>query len=445
MLAIIESQKSQIDWGQFSFVISLLGIVLIPLVVYLIQQISRNAQLFNNCAKSLRSDNPIEQLTAAILLRSFLSWTKKKALYQPNYTKEAKNLMVALLRDPSIPTNLQKTIADGFSYASDMDGQDFQNVNMLDALIKPESRIKFEIEKDESFLDHLISMRNADFYHAVLQECNFNSINATCAIFYSAILCEASFKNCNLTNADFRYSNVRKVQFDERCTLENACFNGSVGIDSATVRIPNDNNKPHPLIEFLDKNGVFQPGGVDPNERYSHKNEELNIFVSKLGSMDSEQRKRYNATIDTLQKLQTFEINKIDREDYLKVSQLTDVMTHLECCDGCIIFAFEYLSIESGHIHKNVVGIDHKEITEATAYPSPWLHIEAALANGMQMPCLIIYSDNIYRDGMFDEVIVNPDKNLVAMPYSDQLTNNDLNTLNRWFALVREYHSKNHS
>ena len=353
--------------------------------------------------------------------------------------------MVVLLRDTTISTNLQKTIADGFSYASDMDGQDFQNVNMLDALIKPESRIKFEIEKDESFLDHLISMRNADFYHAVLQECNFNSINATCAKFHSAILCEASFKNCNLTNADFRYSNIHKVQFDERCKLDNACFKGSVGIDSATVRIPDDYNKPHPLIEFLDKNGVFQPGGVDPNERYSHKNEVFNIFVSKLGSMDSEQRKRYNATIDTLQKLQAFEINKIDRKDYLNVSQLTDVMTHLENCDGCIIFAFEYLVIESGHIHKNIVGNDNKKITEATAYPSPWLHIEAALANGMQMPCLIIYADNIYRDGMFDEAIVNPDKNLVAMSYSDQLTNNDLNTLNRWFALVREYHSKNHS
>lgn len=444
MLAIIGSQSTDTFWTPLSVAISIMVTVIIPLVVYLIQQISRKVQLFNNCAKSLQADNPIEQLAAAILLRSFLEWRWWEFLYKPNYTKEAKNLMVALLRDPFIPTNLQKTIADGFSYASDMDGQDFQNVNMLDALIKPESRIKFEIEKKESFLKDRISMRNADFYHAVLQECNFNSINATCAKFYSAILCEASFKNCDLTNADFRYSNIRNAQFDERCKLEQACFKGSVGIESATVKIPND-NRAHPLIEFLDKNGVFQPGGVDPNERYSHENKVLNIFVSKLGTMDPEQRKRYNSTIDTLQKLQAFEINKIDRKDYLKVSQLTDVMTHLECCDGCIIFAFEYLLIESGHIHKNVVGNDHKEITQATAYPSPWLHIEAALANGKQMPCLVIYSDNIYRDGMFDEAIVNPDKNFVAMPYSDQLTNNDLNTLNRWFGLVREYHAKYHS
>ena len=444
MLAIIQTQSPDTFWTPLNVIITLMGIVIIPLVVYLIQQISRNAQMFNNCAKSLQADNPIEQLTAAILLRSFLDWKWWKALYQPNYTKEAKNLMVVLLREPSIPTNLQKTIADGFSYASDMDGQDFQTVNMLDALIKPESRIQYELTGIDAYKADRISMCNADFYHAVLQECNINSINATGAKFFSAILCGTSFKNCILKDANFQNSNIRKVRFDEDCVLEGACFKGSVGIDTASITMATDHST-HPLIEYLDKDGLFHSEGVAEDNRYTPNNKVLKIFVSKLGSMDSEQRKHYNSAIAALQKLQTFEINKIDRKDYPNVSQLTDVKTHLEHCDGCIIFAFEYLVIESGHIHKNIVGDDHKEITETIAYPSPWLHIEAALANGMQMPCLIIYADNICRDGMFDKDIVEPDKNLFAMPYSDTLSQDDIKILNDWFGLVREFHSKNHS
>ena len=81
--------------------------------------------------------------------------------------------MVELLRKP-IPVGLQKTIADGFSYSGNLKGQEIQYVNMVNALIKPESRIKYELAENR-FLKYIykrrrLSMRNADFFHAVLQE-----------------------------------------------------------------------------------------------------------------------------------------------------------------------------------------------------------------------------------------------------------------------------------
>ena len=398
--------------------------------------------MYHNCAKSLFSNNPIEQSTAAILLRSFLKWKVWMLPYKPNYTRNAKNLMVVLLRD-SIPSKLQKTIADGFSFANNMDGQDFQYVNMVDALIKPMSRVQYELKGLDKYKNKRLSMRKADFYHAVLQECSINSVDATGVIFFSAILCGSSFKNCILKKANFENSNIRKVKFDHDCVLEGASFKGAVGIDTATVKISGDDNS-HPLVEFLDENGMFHSEGVPEDQRYSHRNTKLTVFISKLGTMDSKQRGQYDSAIQTLQKLDDVEFKKIEREHYPIVSQLTDVRTHLEYCDGCVIFAFDYLEVESGYIHKDVIGEDSKEIKSAS-FPSPWLHIEAALANGQQMPCLIIYSENIFRDGMFDDTITQPDKNLFSLPYSDVLTSENRRTLLRWFSLVREYHFRNHS
>lgn len=440
MLAIIQSNNTEF-WSTATFFLSLLALI-ISMIIYLIQQQSRNAQLYHNCAKSLFSNNPIEQSTAAILLRSFLNWKVWMFPYKPNYSRNAKNLMVVLLRD-SIPIKLQKTIADGFSYASNMDGQDFQYVNMVDALIKPKSRIYYELKGLEKYKNNRISMRKADFYHAVVQECSINNVDATGAIFLSSILCGTSFKNCILRKTNFENSNIRKVRFDQDCSLEGASFKGAVGIDTATIKIHGD-NQAHPLINFLDENGVFCPNGVPEYQRYSPKNTKLTVFVSKLGSMDSKQRRRYDSAIQTLKKLDDIEIKKIERENYPIVSQLTDVKTHLDYCDGCVIFAFEYLEVESGYIHKDVVGEDCKELNKVS-FPSPWLHIEAALANGLQMPCLIIYSENICRDGMFDDAIIKPDKNLFSMPYSDTLTSDNRRTLLSWFSLVRENHIRNHS
>ena len=152
----------------------------------------------------------------------------------------------------------------------------------------------------------------------------------------------------------------------------------------------------------------------------------------------SQQRKYYYSAITTIKNLGDVKIQKIERDQYPPESQLADVETHLDSCDGCIIFAFEYLNVASGFIHKNVKGNDRKELKNNT-YSSPWLHIEAALANGRQIPCLIIYEESLCRDGMFDDTIIQADKNMFSVPYSDTVTEKEKNILRNWYGLVREY------
>ena len=415
--------------------------IIVPLAVYLVQQQSRNAQFFHECAKSIFSDNPIEQSTAAILLRGFLKRPWRKFLYKPDYTMEAKNLMVELLRKP-VSVGLQKTIADGFSYAGNLKGQEIQYVNMVNALIKPEYRIRYELTENRLlkfiYKRRRLSMRKADFFHAVLQECSINNVDAKGAIFFCAILNRTSFRNCILKKANFVNSNVKQVRFDEDCNLEGACFDEAVGLDSATIRIVGDKDS-HSLLEYLDKKGVFHSEGVLEENRYKPRKKTINLFVSKLGTLDPTQRKQFDSSIAALKKLGNVEIQKIERDQYPNVSQLTDVSTHLEKCDGCVILAFGYLNVVNGFIHEHVEGEDRKEI-ENKLYSSPWLHIEAALANGMQMPCLIIYDKDLCRDGMFEDNIIDSDKNMCAFPYSDTMSAEDKIKMRKWFGLVQEYH-----
>lgn len=417
--------------------------ILISLVVYVIQQQIQNANMFNMCARSLHSENSMEQNTAAILLRTFLNYKPWHVLGR-NFKKETMNLMVVLLRD-SLPTTLQKTLADGFSYADDLSGQDMQHINMLGALIKPQSRIDYEITKKEEFKNKRLSLRRADFYYAVLQECSINNVDATGAIFYCAIMPMTNFKNCILREANFVCSNIRSVTFDEDCDLEGAQFNGAIGLDNSFVKVAETVNgmietKKHKLIEFLDEKGIFHHNKTLGN-KYQQQDKDIKVFVSKLGAMDSQQTLNYEAIRSIIEGFYKFNLCSIERHQYRPVSQLIDIETKLESCDGCVIFAFEYLLVQNGVIHQNVIGNDHQNIKNMN-FASPWLHIETALANGKQKPCLIIFDMDLQRNGMFDELVSRSDRNLICLPFTNNI-NKDTPKLMEWVQRVHEYHQRN--
>ena len=158
--------------------------------------------------------------------------------------------MVALLRN-TLPVTLQKIIADSFSFVDDLRGQDMQYVNMLGALIKPESRVQYELYRDKKNKDAKLPMQNADFFHSVLQECSINSVNASNAIFMYSILCGTSFRNCILDGARFDGANLNGVKFDENCSLIGAHFKGAIGLDNAFVRIKGTSNQELPLLDLV--------------------------------------------------------------------------------------------------------------------------------------------------------------------------------------------------
>lgn len=413
--------------------------VIVSLIVYVVQQQQRQAQAFKDCAESLYSANEIEQASAAILLRGFLKKKRILGIFSVDFTHEAKNLLVAMLNNKiRISYSLRKNVADGFSYAENLDGQDMQRLDMLGALIKPQSRITYELTKEEKYKNQRLSMKKADFYHSVMIECSINNVNARGAFFNYTLMCGTSFKNCLLVDAVFDGANVTGVIFDEDCVLEGASFKNAVGIKAAKVKKRfRDEVEPRCLQEFLDKKGVFHDHKPEEKtDQYVEQELALNVFVSKLGVMSTQQQLRYYNVINKLS--DHIKLDMIDRKNYRESSQLTDVNTHMMKCDGCIIFAFEYMDVDSGVIHKDVSGADCQAI-EKRIYASPWLHIEAALANIKQMPCLIVGDENLCRDGMFDEKVATVDHKMFFVTYSD---NNQYLTdaISKWESEVQQYH-----
>ena len=198
--------------------------------------------------------------------------------------------------------------------------------------------------------------------------------------------------------------------------------------------------KKHCVREFLDENGVFHHDRALGN-RYQPQCDDISIFVSKLGAMDSQQTLHFEAIKSIIDGYDNFTLCSIERHQYRPVSQLIDIETKIDKCDGCIIFAFDYLKVDTGVIHQNVVGSDHKVINNMS-FASPWLHIETALANGKQKPCLIIYDQDLQRNGMFDELVSRSDRNLLCIPFSDAI-NKENPELIKWVQRVHEYHQRN--
>ena len=85
----------------------------------------------------------------------------------------------------------------------------------------------------------------------------------------------------------------------------------------------------------------------------------------------------------------------INRDEYPIVSQLSDIEARMDPCDGCVIFACEYMQITDGCLHKDMDSVDRKPLSNISLV-SPWLHIEAAIANSKNMPCLIIYDKDLF-------------------------------------------------
>lgn len=437
-------------WGvTFALLTLLLAALtlLISYVVYGVQQQTRRSSDFQDCSKSLKSNNEIEQSAAAILLRGFMKKQRVGLFFNVDYSREAKDLLAGALQKP-IPYSLQKNIADGFSFASNLDGQDMQRVIMINALIKPESRIKYELTGKEKYKKERLSMKKADFYQSVVMDCSINNVDATGVFFIYTILSGTSFRNCILKKASFDSANVDRVKFDADCVLDGASFNNAIGLETAVVRrrvmeivekdgkcFEQEVEQKHYLIDCLDEYGVFD---LNKTTSYSPPHTKYRIFLSKMGIMTPLQQTRFEMIKDILEKRDNIEIVKIERNNYLNAAQLKDVETHLEYCDGCVIFAFEYLKVNSGVIHNEVESEDQHGV-ENVVFASPWLHIETALANEKHIPCLIIFENNLCRDGMFDESVTKSDYKLETMPYTDDKKKID-ESVKKWMGGVIEYH-----
>ena len=134
-------------------------------------------------------------------------------------------------------------------------------------------------------------------------------------------------------------------------------------------------------------------------------------------------KKQYNYTFE-----------EIKPEDYWDSNQITMIKDRMAKCSGMIVFAFSYMKINEGKI----ANISQQIINED--YSSPWLHIEAAMANAMyNFPTMVFAEDNISCNGIFDDKVIQNDELMFKINFNGTLSDDDKESLSDWSRAVDRY------
>ena len=387
---------------------------------------------FTSCADQLRdTNNEMAQISAAVQLRSYIN---KRYLLFFSLSREAVNLICSALAHCR-PGRFQKALGDSLSFVRHGHGLDLQETTLRSISIKPKNRIQYDITRKKRYNHRSIDLRCADLYEADASESTICNVNFDKAIFYDTILNGTTFHNCSFQGASFYEADVRGVRF-YACNLTGAQFYGAKRISEASVYDKEKSEKPtkENLIDFLDEDGVF--GAKKTTPVYVEKERNMKVFLSKLGSMSIQQ------SMDRLAIQKDFESNYnvsfdcIERDKYSVSSPLTIIQDTMSSCGGVIVLAFSHMKVQSGEIRKPKE--DKMEVLTDVLCPSPWMQIEAAFARSLGLPCLIIARDNnILRNGIFDESVVDTDRNLFYVRYSNGgFSAEDRRTIEKWIRAV---------
>lgn len=310
-----------------------------------------------------KKNNQSAQLSASILLRRYFKDTPeddKKELRQ-----EAIDVISSLLR--ILPTGvLQKTLADGLGFATDLSGCDLQKTNLQDVLL--------DNKKQEILMD------KTDLYLADLSYANIEGIKGHGIIFYNAILFYARIRNCDFTNANFRGADLNGVVF-KNCTLKDADFT-------------NARNIPSFIEDNLDENGKFKLDGMISAK---HDTKDKTIFFSMPGLLNKEDEMITKNYKEFLEK-NGYDVIYYKRDEYPRFGQLNRVKEAINHSSGMIAFGFKQIYISDGEYRPQT---KEKSPWKDKWLSTPWNEIEVGIGLAVGMPILLVH-DPIISDGVFD-------------------------------------------
>lgn len=338
----------------------------------IIQRMSKTERIksFNRTVTQLSSTNIESQLSAAILLRRYLS-QKHLLFFKPILFDEAINVISALLR--TLPTGIyQKTLCDGLAYAIHKKGlsnMDLQKTNL--------QQIYFGNKK------HRIHCHETDFYMADLSYSLIENVDGKKAIFYNAIFLSAKIKFCNFENANFIGADLSNTKFKE-VRLFNANFSKAI-------------NVPAEILCNLNEKGIYtnQDNFTSPDIEECKK-----VFFSMPGIMTKEDRHVVESYKESLIK-RGFEVKEYQRDNYPKFGQLNNIRCEMNKVAGIIAFGFKQINISSGSYRCNTIEVQDYS---GKWLSTPWSEIEVGMAIALGRPILLIHDKEV-TEGVFDPIL----------------------------------------
>ena len=319
---------------------------------------------FDKIVENLSSDNPAAQLSAAVLLRRFLSLKigKTKFLH-----KETVDVISSILR--TLPTGVyQKTLADGLAYASDLSTADLQRTNLQNVYLGSKS-YKLKLHYTDLFMSNLT-------YGLV------DNVDAVGIILYNALLYGTIIKNSDFSNANFVGADLTNTRF------RNVILNGADF--SKATNVPNE-------IKGLLVDGIFTS---ETPITTSNIQAEKAIFFSMPCNMSIADEMTVAAYRQYLMKL-GYEVIYYNRDTYPRFGQLSQIKAAIEKCAAMIAFGTKQTFIKEGVYRPGMSG---EQFLYDTWLSTPWNEVEVGMATMIGIPILLVKDDDI-EDGIFDDVI----------------------------------------
>lgn len=317
---------------------------------------------FDIVVSQLSSDNKTSQLSAAILLRRYLTNTII------DLHIEAVNVISSILK--VIPTGvLQKTLGDGLAYAKNLSKIDLQNTNLQNLYLGRKDDIR-------------INMKETDMFMADISYATLNNIDGQGAIFLDAILYHTQIKKCDFTNAYFKGTDLSKAYF-EKVKLYGANF-------------CNATNLPIEFEGKLSQEGIFMY--EEEFTTPSTKQECKTVFFSMPGCMSKEDEiltKDYKAYLEN--ELH-FEVIYYQKDEYPEFGQFNKIRQSIQNSSAMIAFGFKQISIKEGISHPNT---QYEQSIKDIDLPTPWNELEVGMGLMNNIPILLVKSEGI-NSGAFD-------------------------------------------
>ena len=317
----------------------------------------------------LSQENQSSRISSAIMLRRFLNTRISKRF--PNLQQEALNIISATLK--IIPSGvLQKTLADGLAYATDLSHLDLQKTNLQDAYIGRKDGEDIVLDQTDFYL--------SDLSYALIDNASGSPI------FYYAILFNTQIKNCWFNNASFRGADLAYTTF-KNVYLYGADFT-------------NAKNIPPQIEQHLKTDDSGNRIFTSTDSLFVTSAKTDNVIFFSMPSVMTKAEELLTKDFETyLREKKGMRVFYYIKDDYPHFGQLSQVREKIIVSTGMVAFGFKQTHIQQGIYRpdmKDEVQWDNKWLS------TPWNEIEVGMGMMKGMPILLVKNPAI-EEGIFDE------------------------------------------
>ena len=353
---------------------------------------------FQNIINQLSSNNEVERISAAILLRKFFDKESTFGKGGRPLEKEVCNIISGLLREEST-SHFQKILADTLRYAKSLENMDLQYANLTNAFLGKRG----------------LNFRNSDFYRANLTQVTFKpqytsqlkigeGVDLANSVFYETIIDGTNFSYANLTNTNFINIKFKNTIF-KKCDLKDVEFNNCE------------------FENVIFENCKHQPQNINI-KNFSKKGK---IFISHPRIKLPEQDVVFEIIKKHL-KQKGFDLILIEKKDEQNDAILRLIDKRIDESDALLALNFKQLEIKQAYYRwwNN----EEKTVFNSIFLSTPWVIVETSMAIKKGLSVFVISDVNNSYD-IFNQIL--KEENIF---YSSKINKNSLNeiikNLDKW-------------